>query len=409
MKDYIHLLEEKNYIKILIAGIINRFGDSIDAIAMTWLVYSVSHDPSLTALNFGINFVPTVFIQPFAGAYVEKMNHKTILILMDLLRGLIVFLVALLTYFQCIEGWVIIIATFLLSTAEAFRMPANNALTPLIVKKENFNQAIALQSSMYRLSELIGTGVAGMIIGLCGIHIAIVIDALSFLLSGIIIFFIKHKSYLKIIHHNNYFVEFKLGIRYLLHSKSLLRLCFIGTTVNAFLVPINSLETVLCVDVYNKGAELLSVMGIFSTIGSMLGAFIYPYLAKIYTERKLIQMFLVIISIFYFGCIFNKVLINNIPIFYLILTVSYFLLGAGSAILSTYSSVKLLDKVDNSFLARVSAVCISISTAAIPFCSVFISLLSSFIDMSQIFIIIAILSLLLFLLYSIISKKEWFE
>lgn len=134
--NYMNLIKEKSYIKILIAGIINRFGDSIDAIAMTWLVYSVSQNASLTALNFGINFVPTVLIQPFAGAYVEKMNHKTILIFMDLLRGIVVFFIALLTYFQRIEGWMIIIATFLLSTAEAFRMPANNALTPLIEKKK---------------------------------------------------------------------------------------------------------------------------------------------------------------------------------------------------------------------------------------------------------------------------------
>lgn len=407
--DYMNLIKEKSYIKILIAGIINRFGDSIDAIAMTWLVYSVSQNASLTALNFGINFIPTVLIQPFAGAYVEKMNHKTILIFMDLLRGIVVFFIALLTYFQRIEGWMIIIATFLLSTAEAFRMPANNALTPLIVKKENFNEAIALQSSMFRLSELIGTGVAGIIIGLCGIHVAIAIDALSFFLSGFIILTVSIKPFLKIENKEKFFNDFKIGIKYLIHTKCLLRLCFIGMVVNALLVPINSLETVLCIEVYNKGAEFLSLMGIFSTIGNMLGAFVYPWLAKRYTQRQFMISFFVIMSLFYFSCILNKVFLNLVFLFYILLIISYFLLGAGAAVLSTYSSVNLLDKVDEGYLARISAVCVSLSTAAIPFCSFLVSFLSTFINVSDVFIVIAILSLLLALLYSIISKKRWLE
>ncbi|WP_270640457.1 hypothetical protein [Longibaculum muris] len=95
--------------------------------------------------------------------------------------------------------------------------------------------------------------------------------------------------------------------------------------------------------------------------------------------------------------------------FYILLIISYFLLGAGAAVLSTYSSVNLLDKVDEGYLARISAVCVSLSTAAIPLCSFLVSFLSTFINVSDVFIVIAILSLLLALLYSIISKKRWLE
>ena len=220
---------------------------------------------------------------------------------------------------------------------------------------------------------------------------------------------VKAKSYLRIEHQNKIFTDFKKGIKYLFHTKCLMRICLIGTIVNALLVPINSLETVLCIEVYHMGAELLSLMGIFSTIGSIVGAFIYPYLAKRYTERQFIVSFLLTMSLFYFICILNKVFLNLIFLFYIHLIISYFSLGAGAAVLSTYSSVNLLDKVDESFLARVSAVCVSLCTAAVPLCSFLVSFLSTFINVSDVFIVIAILSLLLAVLYSIISKKRWLE
>jgi hypothetical protein len=36
---YIDVLKQKEYVKFIIANLINRFGDSVDAIAMTWIVY----------------------------------------------------------------------------------------------------------------------------------------------------------------------------------------------------------------------------------------------------------------------------------------------------------------------------------------------------------------------------------
>ena len=73
---YQTLKDEKEFLKLAIATGINRFGDSIDALALTWLVYAITGNAMYSAFNFGINYLPTIFLTPFMGAFIEKRNKK---------------------------------------------------------------------------------------------------------------------------------------------------------------------------------------------------------------------------------------------------------------------------------------------------------------------------------------------
>ena len=67
-KNYRVLLSEKQFLKLILANVVSRFGDSLDVIAYTWIMYEVTGSESLMALIMGLNYVPTVLLQPFAGA-----------------------------------------------------------------------------------------------------------------------------------------------------------------------------------------------------------------------------------------------------------------------------------------------------------------------------------------------------
>ena len=76
------LLHQTDYIKVLIANTISRFGDSIDAIAFAWLVYMITKSASWSAIILAVNYLPTIFIQPITGTLVERMNKKKVVIIM---------------------------------------------------------------------------------------------------------------------------------------------------------------------------------------------------------------------------------------------------------------------------------------------------------------------------------------
>lgn len=133
---YKDILKQKEYMKMILAALINRFGDSIDAIASTWLVYEITGNAAWSAIIFGINKLPTVFITPLAGAWVEGGNKKSIMVVTDLIRAVCVFCVATCYLLGFLQPWILVLTNFTISTAEAFRGPASTALTPKILAKE---------------------------------------------------------------------------------------------------------------------------------------------------------------------------------------------------------------------------------------------------------------------------------
>ena len=91
---YKDIFKQKEYMKMMVAALINRFGDSIDAIASTWIVYELTGSAVWSAVIFGVNKVPSVFVTPLAGAWVEGRNKKVIMIITDLIRAFCVAFVA---------------------------------------------------------------------------------------------------------------------------------------------------------------------------------------------------------------------------------------------------------------------------------------------------------------------------
>ena len=117
-QKYIQVFKNKNFMKLFIADIISRFGDSLDAIVMTIIVYSITQSASWSALIFAVNKLPTIFIQPLAGAYIEKKNKKMIMVISDLIRAGLVGIIATQLMFATLTRWDLLIITFLISIVE---------------------------------------------------------------------------------------------------------------------------------------------------------------------------------------------------------------------------------------------------------------------------------------------------
>ena len=120
--------------KMMVAALINRFGDSIDAIASTWIVYELTGSAVWSAVIFGVNKVPSVFVTPLAGAWVEGRNKKAIMIITDLIRAVCVAFVASGYLLGFLQPWMLLVTTCIISTVEAFRGPAGSALTPRVLQ-----------------------------------------------------------------------------------------------------------------------------------------------------------------------------------------------------------------------------------------------------------------------------------
>lgn len=381
------LLKDTNYRYLQMANVINRLGDSIDAIALSWLIYQVSDSASLSALNMAINYLPTVILQPFMGAFVAKRSKQKMMMIADGGRGIIVALLAIGVLTNSINSWMILVATCLMSCFETFRLPSGNAIIPLIIDKDHYKNATSISSTLSRGAELIGSGIAGVIIGLWGMGFAILIDALSFIGSA---FFISQMKVVETIaihgqttsHH--LVNDFKEGLAYVRSSHALMATIVVSMLANMVLVPFNSLQSVFIDTVFSGNAMYLSVISVALTIGTLIGSSVFAFVGQTQKASSLILIVFPTCSFYYIAQLLCGWL--NQPIWMVIgLALINIITGVIVGISNCQISVFAMVKTDPSYLSRVSALLNALGTAMIPITSLLVSLLASMVSVVNIF------------------------
>lgn len=375
-----------NFRLLLSSEAINRFGDSIDVIAMSWLVYEVSNSASLTALNYAVNYIPSIFFTPFCGSYAESHDQKQILVISDYARFLVIASVAVLAALQKLSAPYILVSTFLISTFEAFHQPCTAAIIPSILDPKDYAAGQSSSQAISAIATLIGTAVAGSIIAWKGAWFGVLIDSLSFLISAILLSKITQSTCtVEKDTQPNMTCE---GIRYLLKNKRLVFLCSTAVLINALAVPYFSLQSVVAEKILNLGPQILSAFGATMAIGSIIGALLYPKIEGTIKPGVLIIFCFVSMGIMYLVIVTKG---THIPMF---LTIMMFILGIFSALINTFVSVTILTETKASYLARISALFQAVCVAGNPIASGIVSFALLFTSATSVFVTCGILSIL---------------
>ena len=383
-KNYRALLSQKQYLKLLFADLINRFGDSLDTIAYSWIMYEVTGSASLMALVVGLNYLPTVFLMPLAGAIVDRMSKKRVMIISDIIRFCIVGLIVILYGSGQLNAIVIAIFTLLTSTVEAFRIPAGGAILPRVLEKEFFTLGKAANYSSSRMAELLGYVLAGLIIAWVGASGALWIDAITFLLSAGIIALIKYQEEkpsevrsAKIV-----FSDFAAGLRFVKTNKAMQTVALIGLLINFGIMPLSVFQTPYVSDYLKMGPTVLSYIKILMTLGMMIGAAVLPKL-QISKKDRMVAFAGIVMG-------FTLIIMSVTPVItlYLLkmaaLTVSMLFIGAGGGMLNVVVGSTMMKAVPQEMMGRVSAFNAAIMQASMPIASFICSGLALNLSVTQI-------------------------
>lgn len=398
---YKDIFQQKEYMKIICSNVISRFGDSIDSIAFTWLVYAVTGSAAWTAIIFALNQLPSVILQPFAGALVENMNKKRTMILTDLIRGAVVALLAGLYMAGLVNPLILAGFTLIISSVEAFCVPASVALIPKVIDKKYYEFGTSMNSTFSNISQLIGLGLAGVIIGVGGIGTAMLIDGGTFFLSAFMTGLVKvkeKKEEKKTLNAGQYFEELKEGFSYIKVKKIVLNFCILGVVMNAITVPINSLQSPMTVEIFGLGSELLSVFGVAFILGMSLGTVVLPYLMRKLPIRSMVVGSGILIGIGYGCLVLGKFTYGQELPSYLLCGGITFLMGIAMSWISGIVSIQFMKSVEEEYLARAASIFNACACAASPVMSMIISALALRLSVSSIFLGAAVCMVIVFII-----------
>ncbi|WP_035768586.1 MFS transporter [Butyrivibrio sp. NC2002] len=391
-KMYGEIIKEREYRKLIFATVINRFGDSVDAIAFTWLVYQITHSAAWSAIVFALNTLPNVVIQPFAGAIVEKMDKKHVIVATHLLRAVIITLFALLYRAGLVNALVMAIFTLVITTVESFNLPATSAFTMQVVKKEHMTCGVSLNSMLSSAASLAGTGAAGVIIIAAGVSAAMMIDVVTFAVAAVLISAMKagrekvteaaqneaskttsdtgetenKKEQSKI----EFFLD---GFRYVASSRVICNYGLLAVALNFMLIPINALQAPIASEIFKMGGEILSIAGAFAAIGGIAGSALVPVLSQKLSPLKMIMLGTSLLAAGMLGMACGGVFAGNNIACYVDVAASFFIMMVAASIIGGTINIQFMKNADPKYIARAAAVMGACGTACMPLGSLLLS------------------------------------
>ena len=395
--SYRVLRMQREYLKLVAANMINRFGDSIDVIAFSWIMYQITQSASLMALLLGLNYVPTILLQPLTGSLVERLPKKRVMVICDLLRGLITAMVVLLYARQLLTPAMLAVVTVVNSTVEAFRTPAGVSIVPLLLEERHYTIGVAFNQTLSRAVELVGLAVAGGIIALVGYETALLIDAITFVLSALLIALVSAQETGSAgePRWRDIFHDFLEGMRLVRRHEVLPPLLFLAALINLTLVPLSAFATVYVAEWLEGDATLLSIVQFLLVGGTMIGSAMCPKLRRPGRRAQLLLFGLLgSISLAMLG------LGARLPSWHLRLAValaSCLLQGVSAGVLNVLFSSSLMRNVPKPYLARLSGLSNSVMTCSIPLGSLICSVLAALVPVPSALLASALLSAVLYL------------
>lgn len=184
-------LREPLFRRLYIAQGISLLGDSVTWVGIALIAYEFGGVKSAEILAVSLTLRVSAFVLfgSYAGILADRYNRKTIMITTNMFRMVIVFSLAFVS-----AAWQLYLLIFILNIFNAFFSPAYKALVPqLISDRENYGDAIALSNSTWQLLGVLGPGMAGALAVVWGSRQIFFIDAFTFLISSLIVFFIPVK------------------------------------------------------------------------------------------------------------------------------------------------------------------------------------------------------------------------
>ncbi len=174
-------LKHRNFRLFFFGQSISLIGTWMQQVAMIWLVYRLSNSEFLLGLVGFCSQIPSFFLAPMAGVFVDRWNlHRTILTVQSLAMCQAMIL-ALLTLAGTVAVWHVLALSVCLGLVTAFDVTARQAfLIQMVEGREDLSNAIGLNSSMFNGARLIGPAIAGFLIAAVGEGICFLLNALSY-------------------------------------------------------------------------------------------------------------------------------------------------------------------------------------------------------------------------------------
>ncbi len=173
--------------RFLFGQTVSNVGSSFTMFALPLLVFQLTGSALNLALVAAAEYVPYLLFGLLIGAWVDRVDRKRLMVFADVAQALVISSIPLLAALDLLSVWWIYAVGFVSSTLWICFNTAEFAAIPSLVSSENLAAANGRLQASYSAATVVGPLLAGLMVALVPTHTVLLFDALSFLLSALVV------------------------------------------------------------------------------------------------------------------------------------------------------------------------------------------------------------------------------
>ncbi|MBF0387753.1 MAG: MFS transporter [Candidatus Omnitrophica bacterium] len=264
----------KHYnLRLFLAGqLFSLIGTWMQIVAGSWLIYRLTNSAFLLgAFAFALNF-PALIFSPLAGVAADRFDRRSLLVLVNTLSMVQAFILWVLVFTHTVQVWHLMALSVVLGILSAYELPIRQSfISKMIDDPKDLPNAVALNSSVFNGSRLIGPALAGLTIAVFGEGICFLLNALSFL-PVIAALCLMRLSYVKAGRSLSARSSLVEGFRYVYHSMPIRLLLIMVSVLSMLSGAFHALAPIFAKEVFGGGPRTLGLLLSCSGLGALLGA-----------------------------------------------------------------------------------------------------------------------------------------
>src|SRR5436190_17418711 len=270
-----------------IATIVSNIGTWMQDVGAGWLMTSLSSSPSMVALVEAADSIPVMLLAMPAGALADIVDRRRLLIAVQFYLLAVAGTLGLLTFLGMTTAWVLLGFIFALGVGAAVIMPAWSAIVPDLVRPDELQSAVALNSVAINVSRAIGPAIAGVLVAAVGAWLVFVLNALSYIGILAVLLLWRREHHKSSLPAERFFSAIRVGVRFVMHTHALQVVLIRGSAFFVFASATWALFPLIVRRELERGPEVYGLLLTCIGVGAVAGAMLLPRL-RVMVSRDLL-------------------------------------------------------------------------------------------------------------------------
>jgi MFS family permease len=271
-------LTHRNFRIVWFAALGSTIGTWMQKFAQSLLVYDITGSTFFLGMDDFINQLPILLLMLIGGVVADRHDRRLLLTGSQYIQAFSAFMLALLVWMGHINVWFIFALSFISGCGQAFGGPAYQSLIPSLVPKRDLPNAIALNSTQFNLSRILGPGGGAAVVTTIGTAWCFALNGLSFFFVVLALMALHMPKHVPPTAPRDLRTELKGGLDYVRDNRLMLVLTMLVAMSTFLTMPIITMlpafaTTVLAHEGLTAETRLFALMAC-QGLGAIIGALI---------------------------------------------------------------------------------------------------------------------------------------